>query len=113
MGAFSAKKRHHGDTSTAWLGEVNWDLDQHNSLFGRAENVSNDELFPNPLDPLHDTAFRVTKLQAGYARRIPVGPFELALGGSLSAYAKPAALDAAYGDNPWGYTLFARISLGH
>ena len=113
MGAFSAKKRNHGDTSTAWLGEVNWDMDQHNSLFGRAENVSNDELFPNPLDPLHDTAFRVTKLQAGYARRIPVGPFEMALGGSLSAYAKPAALDAAYGDNPWGYTLFARISLGH
>jgi hypothetical protein len=113
MGAFSAKKRHHGDTSTAWLGEVNWDLDQHNSLFGRVENVSNDELFPNPLDPLHDTRFRVTKFQAGYARRIPVGPFELALGGSLSTYAKPTALGAAYGTNPWGYTLFARINLGH
>lgn len=113
MGAFSAKKRHHGSTATAWLGEVNWDLDQHNSLFGRIENVSNDELFPDDTDPLHETPFRVTKLQAGYARRIPVGPFELALGGSLSAYAKPAALDAAYGDNPWGYTLFAKISLGH
>lgn len=113
MGAFSAKKRHHGDTSTAWLGEVNWDLDRHNSLFGRVENVSNDELFPNPLDPLHEVPFRVTKAQAGYARRIPLGPVELALGGSLSAYAKPAALDAAYGANPWGYTLFARINLGH
>ncbi len=113
MGAFSTKKRDHGDTSTAWLAEINWDLDQHNSVFGRVENVSNDELFPSPLDPLHDTAFRVTKFQAGYARRIPVGPFELALGGSLSTYAKPAALDAAYGTNPWGYTLFARINLGH
>ncbi|MEQ1496951.1 MAG: hypothetical protein ABL912_14475, partial [Novosphingobium sp.] len=97
----------------AWLGEVNWDLDKHNSLFGRVENVANDELFPDHLDPQHDQTFRVTKVQAGYARRMPVGPFELALGGSLSAYAKPAALDIAYGIKPWGYTLFMRINLGH
>jgi len=44
---------------------------------------------------------------------VPLGPFALALGGSFSAYAKPDALDAAYGSNPWGYTLFARISLGN
>ncbi|HQV02803.1 MULTISPECIES: hypothetical protein [unclassified Novosphingobium] len=113
MAAFSAKKRVPGEALSAFLGEVNWDLDRHNSLFGRIENVANDELFPDHHDPLHDVKFRVTKFQAGYARRIPMGPFELALGGSLAAYAKPAALDAAYGDNPWGYTLFARISLGN
>ncbi|MFM5954603.1 MAG: hypothetical protein ACKOPE_09930, partial [Novosphingobium sp.] len=93
MAAFSAKKRVPGETLTAWLGEVNWNLDQHNSLFGRIENVNNDELFPDHASPLHDQPFRVTKFQAGYARHLPVGPFDLALGGSLSAYAKPAALD--------------------
>ena len=113
MAAYSARKRVPGETLSAFLGEVNWDIDRHNSLFGRIENVANDELFPDHHDPLHDVKFRVTKFQAGYARRIPMGPFELALGGSLAAYAKPAALDAAYGDNPWGYTLFARISLGN
>lgn len=113
MAAYSAKKRVPGEALSAFLGEVNWDLDRHNSLFGRIENVANDELFPDHHDPLHDVKFRVTKFQTGYARRIPMGPFELALGGSLAAYAKPAALDAAYGDNPWGYTLFARISLGN
>lgn len=113
MAAYSSKKRVPGETLTAWLGEVNWDLDQHNSLFGRVENVANDELFPDHLDPLHDQTFRVTKVQAGYARQVPVGPFELAMGGSLSAYAKPAALDIAYGIKPWGYTLFMRINLGH
>ena len=113
MVGFSAKTRVPGDTLTAWLGEVNWDLDQHNSLFGRIENVANDELFPNPLSPLHEVAFRVTKFQAGYARHLPLGPFDLALGGSVNAYAKPAALDAAYGRNPMGYTVFARVSLGH
>lgn len=112
MLAFSNKDRVPGGSLTAWLAEANWDLDEHNTLFGRVENVANDELFPDHADPLHDRTFRVSKFQLGYARRLPLGPFELALGGSASAYAKPAALDAAYGDNPWGYTLFARLSLG-
>lgn len=113
MLAFSAKSRVPGDTLTAFLGEVNWDIDQHNTLFGRMENVSNDELFPAASHPLHDTAFRVSKFQLGYARRIAVGPFELALGGSLAAYAKPAALTPYYGSNPMQYTLFAKLILGN
>jgi hypothetical protein len=114
MAAFSAKDRVPGDTLTAWLGEVNWNLDEHNSLFGRIENVANDELFPDHDDPLHDQAFRVTKVQAGYARHIPLTElFTLTLGGSGAMFAKPEALDAAYGGNPFGYTLFARLSLGH
>jgi hypothetical protein len=112
MAAFS-RKGHDGDNHNAWLGEANWDIDKHNSLFGRIENVDNGELFPNPLDPLHDEHFTVTKFQAGYARHLPLGPFDLALGGSVNTYAKPAALDAAYGNNPWGYTVFAKLSLGN
>ena len=111
MAAFSAKDRVPGDTFTAWLGEVNWDLSDRHSVFGRVENVANDELFPDHDDPLHDRAFRVTKLQAGYAYRVPIGPVELALGGSLATYFKPAALDAAYGKHPVGATVFARLTL--
>ena len=110
--AFSAKNRQPGDTLTAWLGEVNWDLTDRHTLFGRVENVKNDELFPDHSDPLHDVAFRVTKFQAGYAYRIPLGPVNLALGGTVSAFAKPDALDPYYGDSPMGYTVFARFSLG-
>ncbi|MET1756055.1 hypothetical protein ABVV53_11385 [Novosphingobium sp. RD2P27] len=112
MAAVSSKNRIPGNTLTAWLAEANWDLDRANTLFGRVENVANDELFPDHHDPLHDRSFRVTKLQAGYARRFALKPFELALGGSLASYIKPDALDTAYGDNPWGYTLFARLTLG-
>lgn len=112
MLAFSRKDRVPGPAVTAWLGEASWNLDRHNSLFGRVENVANDEFFPDHDSPLHDRAFRVTKFQLGYARRLPLGPFELALGGSAAAYAKPDVLDAAYGRNPWGYTVFARLSLG-
>ncbi|MBO9498431.1 MAG: hypothetical protein J7496_10400 [Novosphingobium sp.] len=113
MAAFSAKSRVPGDTLTAWLGEVNWEIDGRNALFGRVENVDNDELFPDHSDPLHDVAFRVTKFQAGYARHIPLGElFRLTLGAAGSAYAKPAALDAAYGRHPLGFTLFAKLALG-
>ncbi|MGZ3248380.1 MAG: hypothetical protein ACXWIW_01475 [Croceibacterium sp.] len=112
MAAFAAKDRVPGRTLTAWLGEVNWDLTKHHTLFGRIENVNNDELFPNPTDPLHDVAFRVTKFQAGYAYRLPLGPLNVALGGTLSAFAKPSVLDAVYGHSPIGYTVFAKFSLG-
>jgi hypothetical protein len=77
--AFSAKNRDPGETLTAYLAEVNWDLDDHHTLFGRIENVKNDELFSDHDDPLHDVPFRVTKFQAGYAYRIPItGPLNLA-----------------------------------
>jgi hypothetical protein len=115
MLAFSAKDRKPGRTLTAFIAEANWDIDHHHTVFGRIENVRNDELFPDDLDPLHDTPFRVSKFQAGYAYRLPIGdsPVQLALGSTVSTYAKPVALDAAYGRNPWGYTVFARLSLGH
>lgn len=103
---------HPAEALTAWLGEVNWDIDRHHTLFGRIENVANAELFPASASPLHDRAFRVSKFQAGYAYRIPLGPLDLALGGSVAAFAKPAALDPYYGSKPMGYTLFARFSLG-
>ena len=113
MLAFSAKDRKPGGTLTAWLAEANWDNDDHHTLFGRIENVKNDELFPDHSAPLHDTPFRVSKFQAGYAYRLPLTEqFNLAMGGTVSAFAKPDALDAAYGKNPMGYTLFARVSLG-
>jgi len=113
MLGFAAKDRLPGPTRTAWLGEANWDLSRRHSIFGRIENVAADELFPDHDDPLHDHAFRVTRFEGGYAYRVPLGrSAELALGGSLAAYAKPAALDAAYGADPLSYTVFARLALG-
>ncbi len=111
--AFSSKQKQPGRTLTAWLAEANWDITTRHAIFGRIENVANDELFPNPASPLHDQAFRVSKFTAGYGYTLPITKHvNLALGGSASVYAKPAALDAAYGRNPFSYTLFAKLSLG-
>ena len=112
MAAFSAKNRDPGTTLTAWIGEVNYDLTRHHSLFGRVENVKNDELFSDHSHPLHDRPMRVTKFQAGYAWNTDIGDrFNLVLGGSAATYMKPDALDLAYGRRPLGYTIFARLSL--
>lgn len=112
MAGFSAKTRVPGETRTAWLGELNWDANAHDTLFGRIENVNNDELFPDHDNPLHDRAFRLTKFELGYAYRLRlVGPVQVALGGTGAIFAKPAALSASYGKNPIGATVFARFSL--
>ena len=111
--AFSAKNRLPGPTLTAWLAEASWNIDGHHTLFGRIENVANDELFPDDADPRHDIAFRVSKAQLGYAYRLGLtDTLNLALGGTVSAFAFPDALASAYGRDPWGYTLFARLSVG-
>jgi hypothetical protein len=111
--AFSAKNRLPGETLTAWLAEATWDITPPHTLFARYENVANDELFPDHDDPLHDVAFRVAKLQAGYAYTVPLGDaFGLSLGGSAAKFFKPAALDGAYGENPMGYTVFVKLTLG-
>jgi hypothetical protein len=113
LAAFSAKDRIPGKTLTAWLGEVNWDMTERHTLFGRFETVENDELFPDHADPLHDRPFRVSKLQAGYAYTLPLGRnLGLSAGGSVARFFKPAALDDAYGKHPMGYTVFARLTLG-
>ena len=111
--AFSAKNRIPGETLTAWLAEANWDITDRHTVFGRFEVVENDELFPDHDDPLHDQPFRVSKLQAGYAYTLPLGDVAaLSLGGTAAKYFKPDALDAAYGDDPMGYTVFAKLTLG-
>ena len=112
--AYSLKNLRPGRALSAWLGEANWDVDAHHSIFARAEWVANDELFEHPSDPLHDRKFRVGRLEGGYAYRLPLGgAASLALGGTVAAYAKPRALDAAYGRMPVSFSLFAKVSLGH
>ena len=111
--AWSRKDRVPGRALTAWLGEAAWEIDRHHALFGRVENVANDELFPDPADPRHDRTFRVTKAEAGYAYRLPIaGPLGVVLSGTLAAYAKPAELDAAYGNRPLSWKLFSKLAVG-
>ena len=101
-----------GPILTAWLGEATWEIDRRHAIFGRVENVDNDELFPVVTDPRHDIAYRVTKAEGGYAYRLPIaGPFGVAIGGTVAVYGRPRAIADAYG-SPVSGTLFAKLALG-
>jgi len=115
---YSRKAIRPGPVLPAWFAEATWAITPRHALFGRFENVRNDELFEREeqlgLDPpLAGEAFRVSKFTAGYAYTLPLDKsFALALGAAASAYAKPAALDEAYGRHPHSLTLFAKLMLG-
>ena len=110
--AYARKNRVPGAALSAFLAEATWEIGSRHAVFGRVENVANDEFFPDAAGALHNARFRVTKVEAGYAYRIPIrGALAVALGGTLAAYAKPQALDASYGA-PVSATVFAKFAVG-
>jgi hypothetical protein len=111
--AVSAKDRVPGPTLTAWLAEATWEIGRRHAVFGRAERLDTDELFPDPADPRHDRVVRVGRVEAGYAYRVPLGgAWGLAIGATAAVHAKPRALDAAYGRGLVSATGFAKLALG-
>jgi hypothetical protein len=113
-GGVSVKQQLPGRASTALFLEGNYDFAPHELIFGRIESVDNNELFnATPLDPRFDTPYRVSKFTLGYGYTVPIsGPLSATFGGTASVYAKPAALDSAYGKFPVSGTLFVKFSLG-
>lgn len=100
------------DSLTTKRGEVNWNVGDDNVLFGRVEKLTRDEVLAERAAPAHERAFRVTKLQAGYARNVEVAEdLRLTVGGAAAAFDTPELLDESYGDDRIGYTVFARLKL--
>lgn len=116
--AYSRKDVTGGRVLPAWLVEGTWAITRRHAVFGRFENVRNDELFEREeqlgiAEPLIGEPFRVSKFTAGYAYTLPLGKsFAVALGAAASAYAKSDRLDEAYGRNPHSLTIFAKLMLG-
>ena len=109
--AFSAKNRLPGPTLTAWLAEANYGITPRHQLFGRVENLRNDELIPEGAAG-HGNAYRVSRFEGGYGYRIPLpATASLTLGGSLFAVQTPREIAPLY-DRPIGMTLFAKLTLG-
>lgn len=99
------------DSITARRGEVSWNIDDDNVLFGRVDNLARDDLRERRA-PVSERAIRVKKFQAGYARNVTLSEdFRLTVGGSAAAFDKPDLLDGSYGESTFGYTVFARISV--
>ncbi len=101
-----------GVTTDAFLLESALSRGRH-TVFGRAEAVDKDELFANaPADPLNGRAFGVGKVSLGYVHTLPTTRgLALDLGGLVSRYVLPAALDRAYGADPTSFMLFTRVKV--
>ena len=101
-----------GSTSDAFLLESAVSRGRH-TLFGRAENVSKDELFADqPTSPLNGRLINVSKFSLGYLYTVPLAkPFAVDVGGLVSKYALPTVLNAAYGTEPTSFMVFARFKL--
>jgi hypothetical protein len=116
--AFSRKQVVGDRVLPAWLAEATYAVTRRHAVFGRYERVRNDELFERDEQlglpaPLAGQPFDVNKFTAGYAYSLPVAPtLAVALGFAASAYAKPAALDAAYGRHPHSLSIFAKLLFG-
>ena len=107
----SAKHPLPGPTLYGWLGETTVRLDHRNTVFARAEQVDEAELFPDT-DPRRGT-YPVTKVSAGYFRTLPViRHLAIDVGGLGSAYAYPERLAATYGAaGVKSFLLFVRLKL--
>ncbi len=83
------------------------------TVFGRLERVDKDELFGDDHDdPLAGRVFTVGKLTLGGYHSVPLGALALDVGGLVSKYALPRAIQPAYGSDPTSFMIFTRIRTG-
>jgi hypothetical protein len=109
--AWGQKNNHPGHTLNGFLIESELVLRDTHTFFGRVERVDEDELFGEG-SPLEGRIFTANKVSLGYIFDIPIADhLKLGLGGEVSRYAYPAALNAAYGNDPTSYMVFLRLKV--
>jgi hypothetical protein len=100
-----------GAATSAWLLESEARLTVRDTVFTRLERVGKDELFL-PGNALYGEVFTVNALSVGYVRDfIETGALRLGLGGLVTGYSYPTALDPSYGSHPLSFMVFARARL--
>lgn len=102
-----------GTTQNSYLLESVLNFQRKNYLFSRVELVDKDELFPIarfPGSPFTGQNFRVGAYTFGGVRDLVQNRLvNLGLGGDVTLYSKPAALDAFYGQHPVSLRIFLRV----
>jgi hypothetical protein len=97
-------------TQNSYLFESTLNFLARNYAYTRLELVDKDELFPE--DPAHPS-YRIGAYTFGGVRDLVHSEhWQVGLGGDVTFYSKPAALDPIYGDNPVSFHVFVRIRPG-
>jgi hypothetical protein len=100
-----------GPASSAWLLESQWRITPAHTVFGRIERVGKDDLFL-PGNTLYSQVFTIEKLSLGYIYDFAHwNALGLGVGGLVSTYSFPAALNGSYGSRPTSFMVFMRARL--
>jgi len=99
--------------TNAWLIETVFPATRKDFLTGRFELADKDELFPDqPEALLKGAAFRVKAFTGGYTRDLATkSNLETGVGANVTGYVIPAAIQPAYGEHPWGVSIYFRVRL--
>jgi len=93
----------HSD-SNAWLIETLFPVTAKDFVTGRFEVADKDEILPQ--------AFRVKAFTGGYTRDLSSrSNIETGIGGNVTGYVIPVAAQPAYGEHPWGVSVYFRVRL--
>jgi hypothetical protein len=96
-------------TQNSYLLESTLNFLARNYAYTRFELVDKDELFPQARLP----AYRIGAYTFGGVRDVLHSErWQLGLGGDVTFYSKPAALDRFYGNDPVSFHLFVRVRPG-
>ena len=91
-----------GQDTNAWLIETLFPATAKDFLTGRFEVAAKDEILPQ--------AFRVKVFTGGYTRDLSSrSNLETGIGANITGYAIPAAVQPAYGQHPWGVSVYFRV----
>ena len=92
----------------SYLLESTLNFQQRNYAYTRVELVDKDELFPGT-----SVSYRIGAYTFGGVRDLVQShEWQLGLGGDVTFYSKPAALDTAYGSDPVSFHIFLRVRPG-
>ena len=112
--AWGRNKKSGPETKTSepgWLLESTYAIRDKHTIFARAEQVDNSELFAEG-HPLHGESVRLRKLSLGYVYDFArTGPVAWGIGGVVGFLDGPSRIEPSYGSSPRSYMLFLQSRL--
>jgi hypothetical protein len=106
------RKHENGDSTNGFALEGNWQFRERDTLFGRIDRVRERGLL-RTAEPESEPAFTINAFSIGYSHDISHSTnWETAIGGMVTFYDKPGALDPIYGRSPVSFHLFLRLRPG-
>ena len=109
--AWGRNVEHPGGPLDGFLLESLVNFDDTHTVFGRAERVDKNDLFP-PGNPREGEEFTVNKISLGYIYDFPRWKHaRFGVGGLGSVHVLPGSLTSSYGETPLSFMLFVRAKL--